>query len=46
MAAVHGAGILLIVVLLALHIAGALYHHFVLKTDVLRRMLRSERGGA
>ena len=45
MAAVHGAGMLLILVLLALHIAGALYHHFVLKTDVLRRMLRSERGG-
>ena len=41
MAAVHGAGMLLILVLLALHIAGALYHHFVLKTDVLRRMLRS-----
>ena len=46
MAAVHGAGMLLILILLALHIAGALYHHFVLKTDVLRRMLRSERGGA
>ena len=45
MAAVHGAGMLLILVLLALHIAGALYQHFVLKTDVLRRMLRSERGG-
>ena len=46
MAAVHGAGMLLILVLLALHIAGALYHHFVLKTDVLRRMLRPEQGGA
>ena len=34
MAAVHGAGMLLILVLLALHIAGALYQHFVLKTDV------------
>ena len=41
MAAVHGAGMLLILALLALHIAGAFYHHFVLKTDVLRRMLRS-----
>ncbi len=46
MAAVHGAGMLLIVVLLALHIAGALYHHFVLRTDVMRRMLCSERSGA
>ena len=43
MAAVHGAGMLLIVVLLALHIAGALHHHFVLKTDVMRRILRPER---
>ena len=42
MAAVHGAGMLTILVLLLLHIAGALYHHFVLKTDVLRRMLRPE----
>ena len=45
MAAVHGAGMLLILVLLALHIAGAFYQHFVLKTDVLRRMLRPEQGG-
>ena len=26
-----------------LHVAGALYHHFVLKTDVMRRILRPER---
>lgn len=44
-AAAHGAGMLLILVLLALHIAGALYHHFVLKTDVMRRILRPERSG-
>ena len=42
-AAVHRAGMLLILVLLLLHIAGALYHHFVLKTDVMRRILRPER---
>ena len=34
-----GAGLLFFVVLL--HIAGALVQHFVLKTDVLRRMTRS-----
>ena len=44
-AAVHRAGMLTILALLLLHIAGALYHHFVLKTDVMRRMLRAERGG-
>ena len=44
-AAVHRAGMLLILVLLLLHIAGALYHHFVLKTDVMRRILRPERSG-
>ena len=45
-AAVHRAGMLTILALLLLHIAGALYQHFVLKTDVMRRMLRAERGGA
>ena len=45
MAAVHGAGMLTILALLLLHIAGALYQHFVLKTDVMRRMLRAERSG-
>ena len=28
--------------LIAVHIAGALYQHFVLKTDVVRRMMRPE----
>ncbi len=42
-AAVHRAGMLAIFVLLLLHVAGALYHHFVLKTDVMRRILRPER---
>ena len=44
-AAVHRAGMLAIFVLLLLHVAGALYQHFVLKTDVMRRMLRPEKGG-
>lgn len=42
-AAAHRAGMLIIVALLLLHVAGALYHHFVLKTDVMRRILRPER---
>lgn len=45
-AAAHRAGMLAIFVLLLLHVAGALYQHFVLKTDVMRRMLRPEKGGA
>ena len=45
-AAAHRAGILAIVVLLLLHVAGALYQHFVLRTDVMRRILRPEKGGA
>ena len=40
MAAVHGAGKPVILALVALHIGGALYQHFVARTDVLRRMLR------
>ncbi|MYJ70911.1 MAG: cytochrome b [Rhodospirillaceae bacterium] len=44
-AAVHRAGMLAIFVLLLLHVAGALYQHFVLKTDVMRRILRPEKGG-
>ena len=44
-AAVHRAGMLAIFVLLLLHVAGALYHHFVLRTDVMRRILRPEKGG-
>ena len=43
MAELHGAGKVAIFVLVVLHIAGALYQHFVLKTDVLRRMLRAEK---
>ncbi len=42
MAEVHGAGKLAIVVLVGLHIAGALYQHFVLKTDAMRRILRPQ----
>jgi cytochrome b561 len=36
---VHGALAWAIVVIVALHVAGALKHHFVLKDDTLRRML-------
>ena len=43
MAELHGAGKVAVFVLVILHVAGALYHHFVLKTDVLRRMLRPAR---
>ena len=42
-AAVHGIGLPVILGLVSLHIVGALYHHFILKTDVLRRILRPER---
>jgi len=42
-AAVHAVGLPVILGLVFLHIVGAFYHHFVLKTDVLRRMLRPER---
>lgn len=42
-AAIHGIGLPVILGLVFLHIVGALYHHFVLKTDVLRRILRPER---
>ena len=45
-AAAHRAGMLLILVLLLLHVAGAFYQHFVLRTDVMRRILRPEKGGA
>ncbi|MDE0333914.1 MAG: cytochrome b/b6 domain-containing protein [Defluviicoccus sp.] len=43
MAELHGAGKAAILVLVGLHILGALYQHFYLRTDVLRRMLRPER---
>jgi cytochrome b561 len=32
-------------VLLALHVGAALKHHFVLRDDVLRRMLPGRQGG-
>ena len=43
MAGVHGVGKAAILVLVGLHVLGALYQHFYLRTDVLRRMLRPER---
>ena len=43
MADLHGAGKAAILVLVGLHVLGALYQHFYLRTDVLRRMLRPER---
>jgi cytochrome b561 len=30
-----------VILLVTLHVAAALYHHFILKTDVLLRMFRS-----
>ena len=42
-ATIHGIGLPVILGLVFLHIVGALYHHFILKTDVLRRILRPER---
>ena len=36
---VHGLGSNLLLAIIALHIAAALLHHFVLKTDVLKKML-------
>ena len=43
MAGLHGAGEAAILVLVGLHVLGALYQRFYLRTDVLRRMLRPER---
>lgn len=34
-----------LMLLVAIHIAGALFQHFVLKSDVVRRMVRPERAG-
>ena len=42
-ASIHFIGLPVILGLVFLHIVGSLYHHFVLKTDVLRRILRPER---
>ncbi len=36
---VHKAGFVALLVLLAAHVGAALYHHFMLKDDVLKRML-------
>ncbi len=38
---IHGAGALVLLILLTIHVAAALYHHFGKKDNVLRRMLRS-----
>ncbi|MEO1551708.1 MAG: cytochrome b/b6 domain-containing protein [Pseudomonadota bacterium] len=38
----HGLGARLLFVVAGLHVAGALVQHFVLKSDILRRMLRPE----
>lgn len=38
--AVHGTMRFLLLALILLHVVGALAHHFVFKTDVLRRMTR------
>ncbi|MBO6716820.1 MAG: cytochrome b/b6 domain-containing protein [Rhizobiaceae bacterium] len=40
---VHETVFKLLLALIALHVAGALYQHFMLKTDVLRRMIRPVR---
>ncbi len=40
-ARLHAAAMPLVAFLVLLHALAALYHHFVLKTDVLRRMLRA-----
>ena len=43
---IHEIGKPVIIVFVALHTIGALYQHFVVKSDVLMRMLRPERRGA
>ena len=35
---VHEAGWMLLAALVAVHVLAALYHHFILKNDVLKRM--------
>jgi cytochrome b561 len=42
---VHGWNSRLLLLLILVHVAAALRHHFVLKDDVLRRMLPAARGG-
>ena len=41
----HGIFPVVLLIALALHLAGALYHHFISKDDVLRRMLPGQRQG-
>ena len=36
---VHETGFIALLVLLTAHVGAALYHHFILKDDVLKRML-------
>ena len=43
---IHEIGKPVIILFVALHTIGALYQHFVVKSDVLMRMLRPERRGA
>lgn len=43
---IHEIGKPVIILFVALHTIGALYQHFVVKSDVLTRMLRSERRSA
>jgi cytochrome b561 len=43
-AEIHELGPYIIIPLVTLHAAGALAEHFVFRTDVLKRMLRPERG--
>jgi cytochrome b561 len=35
----HKPTVWVLIAVVALHVAGALYHHFILKDDTLRRML-------
>jgi cytochrome b561 len=37
---VHGSLLWIFIITLSLHIAGALYHHFILKDETLKRMIR------
>ena len=39
----HEVGKAIMLLFVALHVAGAIYQHFILKTDVVRRMVRAER---